>query len=280
MLIACPPTAPTYSKLFVAPPPGVESIRRALDQLSGISLADLDQAQLHDRVESKVILNRGDLPAAIARLGTDYLVLDHDDERLQRYSSDYFDTADLRNYHEHHNQFGRRIKIRYRTYLNSNLTYFELKRNLHGRTIKERRRTEPPSGGLHREDAAFLFARTGNRPSQYHHSLKVEYERILLVRRDFSERVTIDLNLGFSTGSTRSECPGLAIVEFKQPALDLRSPAMEAMQQRPQMFSKYCMGLASCEPHLRSNRFKKVFRSLAKLNASPIPIGSSEEVAA
>lgn len=248
---------------------GGPELLEAMAGLTPVTLAKLDEAQLHDREESKVILRTADVPEALGRLATDYLILDHEGERLQGYCNEYFDSAELRNYHEHHNQKGRRMKLRYRTYLNSDLTFFELKRNVNGRTVKERRRSMRPDEVLGGADALFFFKRTGQPPSAYVPSLRVDYQRILLVKRDFSERVTIDLDLAFSSGRGAARTPGLAICEFKQPALDLRSPAMVAMNRRPQNFSKYCMGLASCDPSLRRNRFKKVFRNLDELGASP-----------
>ena len=245
-------------------------LREAVTGLCSVTLAQLDEAQLHDREESKVILRTADVPEALSRLASDYLILDHEGERLQGYCNEYFDSVELRNYHEHHNQRGRRMKLRYRTYMNSALTFFELKRNVNGRTVKERRRSTRPGGALEAADALFFFKRTGQPPSAYVPSLRVDYQRILLVKQDFSERVTIDLELSFASDRGAVQTPGLAICEFKQPTLDLRSPAMIAMNRRPQNFSKYCMGLASCDPSLRRNRFKKVFRNLADLGASPI----------
>ena len=51
-----------------------------------------------------------------------------------------------------------RLKLRYRTYLNSDpeITYFELKRNDRGRTVKERRRSRPVDGALWSHDARVL----------------------------------------------------------------------------------------------------------------------------
>ena len=234
-----------------------------------VTLAQLDEAQLHDRQESKVILRSDDVPDALQRLAEEYFILEHNGERLQGYCNEYFDTAELRNYHEHHNQKGQRRKLRYRTYLNSDITYFEVKNNVRGRTVKERRRSERPNGKLLPKDAVFFFKQTGRPPSALVPSLRVDYQRILLVKHDFSERVTIDIDLRFTSAQGSVEIPALSICEFKQPKLDRRSPAMIAMDRRPQNFSKYCMGLASCDPGLRRNRFKKVFRNLDALDANP-----------
>lgn len=254
--------------------PYPEALVAATQALTPVSLAQLDQAQLHDRVESKVILAETGLPAALGRLSTDYLVMEHEGERFQHYHNSYFDTQDLRNYHAHHNGNGSRLKIRYRTYANSELRFFEVKRKANGRTTKERRKSSPPAEGaecrgLSPADAAFFFRQTGWRPSVLEHSVSISYDRILLVKQDFSERVTIDLNLTFAQPDLVVQAPGLAIVEFKQPRLDRRSPAMKALAQRPQSFSKYCIGLASCDTSLRRNRFKRVFRQLDTLGATP-----------
>ncbi len=246
-----------------------DALNVSLGELSPVTLAQLDEAQLHDREESKVILRTADVPEALDGLADEYFILDHEGERLQGYRNEYFDSSELRNYHDHHSQRGRRFKLRYRTYVNSDITYFEVKRNINGRTVKKRRRSERPEGQLWTRDAVFFFKQTGQPPSCLVPSLRVDYQRILLVKRDFSERVTIDLNLAFTSTQGAADTPRLAICEFKQPKLDMRSPAMIAMNRRPQNFSKYCMGLASCDPTLRRNRFKKVFRNLEALDASP-----------
>ena len=217
-----------------------------------------------------MILRTDELPGAIDALAEDYVVLEHLGDRVQGYCNAYFDSPELRNYHEHHNQLGRRLKLRYRTYENSDLTFFEVKRNVNGRTIKERQRSQRPSGALHPDDAAFFAERTGWDPNGVSPSLTVDYRRVLLVKRDFSERVTIDFDVRFRSDQGATSPRGLAICEFKQPRLDRRSPAMAAMNRRPQKFSKYCMGLASCDPSLRRNRFKKVFLNLDTLGAAPV----------
>ncbi len=241
----------------------------SLASLEGTTLAELDRAQLHDRVESKLIMRAESVPEVLARLRGDYRVMEHEGRRVQRYSNTYFDTAGLRNYHEHHNQKRRRSKVRYRSYVDSALTFFEIKRNVDGRTVKERRPTASPSMCLHDDDAAFLGERLPADAGAMVPSVVVTYDRILLVSQAFDERVTIDLNLGFRSATGESVVPELAIVEFKQERLDRASPAIRAIPRPMQMFSKYCMGLASCDPSLKRNRFKKVFLELARLDAEP-----------
>ena len=253
---------------------GAAALQQAVNRMRSVTLQELDRAQLHDRVESKVIFHTSHIPEVLAELVSQYSIMEHKGERLQSYHTEYFDSTQLHNYHEHHNKKRNRLKLRYRTYVNSDLTFFELKRNVDGRTVKDRRLSQPPEGCLWSEDADFFEAETALDPSGLVPSLTVDYERLLLVKNDFSERVTIDLNLAFTSASGATHAPGLSVCEFKQPRLNRRSPAIRATQRRPQKFSKYCMGLASCDPDLKRNRFKKVFRNLESLSALPTPVAS------
>ena len=127
---------------FVVTTPPAEPSTELLDVLTGfrsVGLEQLNQAQLQNRVETKVILRRGDVSGALGMLRAEYFVLEHLGDRIQGYHNEYFDSACFRSYHEHHNQVGRRLKLRYRTYENSAMTFFEVKRNVVGRSVKDRR---------------------------------------------------------------------------------------------------------------------------------------------
>jgi len=72
-----------------------------------------------------------------------YRILDINGVRQNQYDSIYFDTPDLDLYHLHHNDRKNRFKIRYRKYVDSNLSFFELKmKNNKYRTIKKRFKTK------------------------------------------------------------------------------------------------------------------------------------------
>lgn len=250
-------------------------LQHSLSSLESTTLEELDGARLHDRVESKLVMPASAVPATLLRLRGDYFVMEHQSKRLQSYSNTYFDTAELKNYHEHHNQKRQRSKVRYRTYVDSELTYFEVKRNVDGRTVKERKASASAGASIHADDIPFLNERMIQDSRDLRVSVVVAYDRILLVSRSFDERVTIDLNLRFRSASGAAIMPELAIVEFKQPELDRQSPAIKAIPRQTQMFSKYCMGLASCDPSLKRNRFKKVFLGLDRLGAAPQRIGAA-----
>ena len=262
------PTTPACQPVARSCTPST-SFERSLASLGSVSLAELDQARLHDRVESKLVMKASEVPATLESLRDDYLVMEHDGKRVQRYANTYFDTPDLQNYHEHHNQKRQRSKIRYRSYVDSGLTYFEVKRNVDGRTVKERKISSPAGLSIHADDAPFLAERVANQANAYCVSVVVEYKRILLVNHSFDERVTIDMFLRFTSRGGVATMSDLAVVEFKQPNLDRDSAAIRAIPRPTQMFSKYCMGLATCDPALKRNRFKKVFLGLDRIDATP-----------
>ena len=106
-----------YISASTGDPDSTGGLAGQLLELESVDLDQLDRAQLHDRVESKVILRTDELPGAIDALAEDYVVLEHLGDRVQGYCNAYFDSPELRNYHEHHNQLGRRLKLRYRTVL-------------------------------------------------------------------------------------------------------------------------------------------------------------------
>ncbi|MGZ0217422.1 MAG: polyphosphate polymerase domain-containing protein [Acidimicrobiales bacterium] len=238
-----------------------------LDRFATVSLDELDSVRLMDRAETKVLMPASELAAVLRPINGDYRTLRIDGQALQGYRTSYFDSASFRTYHDHHNQLGRRFKIRYRTYVGSDVTFFEVKRSVHGRIVKERKPSTAPTGHIHEDDRAFARA-CGVDIDGFVPSVTVEYQRILLARFEPQERVTIDLHTSFGNGTTSAATDGLAILEFKQPRVDRNSPAIIACRKaglRPRRMSKYCTAVAACERGIRRNRFLPVFRHLELL---------------
>lgn len=252
----------------------------ALDRFSTVSLGELDAVRLMDRAETKVLMPTSLLASVLSAISSDYRTLRIDDQPMQGYRTSYFDSASFRTYHDHHNQLGRRFKIRYRTYVESDLTFFEVKRSVHGRIVKERKRSTLPGGRIHGDDRAFA-SELGIDVDGFEPSVRVEYQRILLARFEPQERVTIDLQTTFAHGTTSVAADGLAILEFKQPRVDRTSPAIVACRQvglRPRRMSKYCTAVAACDRNIRRNRFLPVFRHLEQLGVRVRPCTNKEVV--
>lgn len=264
-------------------PSGDDAIADATAELDGfetVTLKELECVRLMDRAETKVLMPAGDLATVLRAISGDYRTLRIDDQPLQGYRTMYFDSPSFRTYHDHHNQLGRRFKIRYRTYIGSDLTFFEVKRSVHGRIVKQRRKSVAPNGRIRDDDSAFAES-CGIDVAEFVPSVIVEYQRALLARFDPQERVTIDLHTRFENGTTSAVTDGLAILEFKQPRVDRTSPAILACRQiglRPRRMSKYCTAVAACQRGIRRNRFLPVFRHLEQLGVRVTDL-SDQEVA-
>jgi hypothetical protein len=107
-----------------------------------ISLSEMSGVALLNRTDTKFVLATGDLLAALEQLGDAYRVLDISGVRLHPYQTLYFDTADFALYNRHHAGAADRYKVRSRAYIESNLSFFEVKHKTNKkRTIKNRMQT-------------------------------------------------------------------------------------------------------------------------------------------
>ena len=118
----------------------------------------------------------------------------------------------------------------------------------------------------------FLAKHLRYEPETLMPAIQNEFDRITLVNKARTERLTIDTNLQFHnlvTGKKRHMAP-LVIVELKRDGL-CYSPVLEMLRQLrvfPHGFSKYCMGSALTNHHLQVNRFKPKLIDIKKIAAS------------
>jgi hypothetical protein len=232
-----------------------------LARFEPISLAEMDSVSLLDRVDTKVVMTSSQLVRALWAVSGQYRVLTIERRRISRYQTLYYDTAGLDLYHQHHNGLGTRYKVRSRTYVESGLTFFEVKHKTNRRrTIKSRLPLPGMITAIEGPPGAFLDAHTPLHGDELQPVLWNTFSRITLVSRHHQERVTLDLNLGFSHGSAQVALPGLAIAEVKQPHFSQASDLLQQLRRlgvRPGPFSKYCMGVCLLYPDIKHNNFKR-----------------------
>jgi hypothetical protein len=119
----------------------------AARQFQSIGLEELSRVSLLDRIDTKWFFHRSLVPELLARLGDNYFILEAAGTRIASYDSLYFDTPELTFYRQHHNKQKTRVKVRFRQYVESNLTYAEIKHKTNtGRTAKRCRPSRPSSG--------------------------------------------------------------------------------------------------------------------------------------
>ncbi len=244
-------------------------IENVIAQFSPISLSEMQQVALLDRVDTKYLLGLTNLHAVLQQITTEYRVLEIDGIRLNQYHTVYFDTPDFYLYRQHHNRHGSRYKVRTRQYVDSNLTFFEIKNKTNrGRTIKYRLPVSDVqhwvTGGLDE----FVDRHTPLEPDRLVPKLWNAYLRVTLVSKHRQERLTIDINLTFGWGKRQIALPGVAIAEVKQKNFSHDSDFIQQMRtlgNHPTAFSKYCIGAGMLYKHLKRNYFKPNLNRLYKV---------------
>lgn len=193
------------------------------------------------------------------------------------YESLYYDTPNFDFYLRHHNKRRNRFKLRYRKYMVSDLTFFEIKvKNNKGRTVKRRVKVadieEEITGDAkkHYSDERKL-SRILNEPLEnLEPSIWVNFSRITLADNNFKERATIDVGLHYVMNGKTIRCDNLVIAELKQEMFSRESKFMGALHELriyPLRISKYCYGMQKMYPYLKYNNFKPKFNKVNRLSA-------------
>lgn len=248
---------------------GTENI---LQQFDSVSLRGLDDVKLLNRVDSKYVFHVNYLNSLLLELQPHYYVLDINGKRIFDYDSLYFDTPDFLLYKFHHNGRPDRLKIRYRTYVDSSLTYFEVKYKVKGmRTVKERMRTNSVNHKLGQPEFDLIRHKYLDN-STLEKKMWTRFRRITLSGKNIAERATIDLNIAFSNSHSDQSFNQLIIAEVKQDKSSVFSPMIQAFKKRhfdEAGFSKYCTGVALME-NVKHNSFKPNLIKIKKiLNGKP-----------
>lgn len=165
---------------------------------------DLDRiaaVRLMNRVDTKYLVDEALCMELLERAADQYYVQIIDDCRACRYATLYYDTPQWDMYHLHHNRRLTRQKIRTRTYVETGVTYLEVKNKSNkGRTHKRRMALDRSLFAAAATDTAaadFLRRETRYAPETLSPSLATRFVRVTLVNRAMTERLTIDFDLHF-----------------------------------------------------------------------------------
>jgi hypothetical protein len=253
--------------------PGIDSptarLTGLVERFDHISLAEIGRVSLLDRVDTKYVFGIGELRAALRGTLGEYWALEVERIRLNRYHTVYFDTPDFSLYHQHHNGLATRYKVRERRYVDSNLSFLEVKHKTNqGRTIKSRLQILEMETPLAWLVSDFIGTHTPLDERDLEPKLWNDYLRMTLVSKHRTERLTIDTNLSFGWRDIRVSLPGVVIAEVKQERFSCESDFIQQMRQlgiQPTTFSKYCVGASLLYDGLKSNNFKQHVRLLRKV---------------
>ena len=244
-------------------------IANIISSFDPITLAEMKSVKLMNRTDTKFVTTLPMLEKLLQMAQGDYFAQEIDGERNMLYDTTYFDTRDFGMYQEHQTGHTNRQKIRFRTYVSSNLQFMEIKtKNNHGRTKKKR--IEVTDMDLHDEEKRlFIGQHLHFGVDELIPHMHNFFHRITLVNHAKTERLTIDTALEFNNiqTNTHREMGNLVIIELKRDGL-VFSPVLEMLRQlriHPHGFSKYCMGAAMTNSNLPINRFKPKLHDVEKI---------------
>lgn len=234
-----------------------------------ISLSEMSGVKLMNRTDTKFVTTLTMLRQLLQMAQTDYYVQEIDGQRNMLYDTTYFDTDHYDMYNVHQHGHSNRQKIRFRTYVSSNLQFMEVKtKNNHGRTKKKR--IEVSDMDLHDDVKREFLGRTLRydidclMPHMHNY-----FQRITLVNKGKTERLTIDTQLQFNNivSGQHKDMGELVIIELKRDGM-VYSPVLQMLRDlhiHPHGFSKYCMGAAMTNDSLPVNRFKEKLRDVDRI---------------
>lgn len=248
-----------------------------------ISLEEMSGIRLMNRTDTKFVTSVEKLKKLLELAQDEYFAQEIAGQRIARYYTMYYDTPDNAMYFCHHSGRIPRQKLRVRSYVDSHLNFLEVKsKNNHGRTKKKRigipdfNPQQPDERLIHepKECCPFIARHLGLADELLHEKIENRFERITLVNRRKTERLTIDINLRFHNLETGYETvlPGVAIIELKRDGMQ-HSPIIDLLKMlriHPMGFSKYCMGMALTNPDIKQNRFKERLHKIEKINIQAI----------
>lgn len=247
------------------------NLQNILQGFEPITLDKINRVKLLDRMDTKYMFHARSLNEVLSTLQKNYYALIVGGKNFSRYETTYFDTPGYDMYTKHHNGKLNRYKVRFRSYLDSNLIFFEIKfKSNKDRTIKSRIRLENTDLSITGEVRKLLERKTSYTAASLVPALQVNYNRITLVNKNMTERLTIDFGLNFSHDGQHVDVPDLIISEVKQERMQ-KSPFISTMQEkriRNTSLSKYCLGVASIVNHVKINNFKPKVRYVNQILSS------------
>lgn len=247
----------------------MNNIEQILNRFDSVSLEELDRVKLQNRIDSKFIMSEAELALVLEGIREEQMVLEIDEKRMFEYKTIYFDTPDFQFFKDHHNGCINRVKVRCREYVDSHLCFYEIKRKLYGtRTDKQRLVISELFNEVPEAEYDLIeYKRLQNKPIEK--KLSNAFKRITLTNKDFTERITIDLGIQFSTGKESMPLEDIVVIEVKQGKSNHFSNTIQVLKSlgiRPSGFSKYAIGVSLLYPEIKHNNFNPILRTIHKLD--------------
>jgi len=240
-----------------------------LNAMNTVSLAQLDSVALQNRVDNKYVLNKQQLESIIAVIQEHYEVLEIENTKIFTYENNYFDTKDLQFYYDHHNGYSNRMKVRSRKYVETDTSFFEIKRKENiERTSKTREKVDQLISDIDAIKKETIQQLSRKPIADLSVQLNNKFNRITFVNNSQTERMTLDFNIQFSDEISEKNFSDFYVLEIKQSKSNGRSIVTEALKKnniREQGFSKYIFGVIALKDNVRTNNFLPLIKKINKL---------------
>ena len=242
-----------------------DKVDSILARMTPITLPQMKDIRLMDRLDFKFVAPVTLLPDLLEEMESDFMVQETNDKRSASYTTQYFDTSDMGFFVMHQNGKLNRQKIRIRSYVNSGISFLEVKNKSNkGRTTKIRvpfdyQRVDSMEDLNEKKE--FLANHSIFDVNSLIPALENSFRRITLANKNKTERITIDTSLSFSNSKTLREehLDPFMILELKQDGLahSLFRTIVSSLNIKQSSFSKYCIGTVLTDSEAKYNRFKK-----------------------
>lgn len=250
----------------------IDILNSILSSFSKITLPEMGSFSLLKRFDSKFILKESDFYNILSNLSSDYAGFWHNESFLSTYSSLYFDTDNFDFYLQHHNQKNNRCKIRFRNYVESNLSFLEIKqKSKNGLSKKTRILGDFKANHFSTEQVKFMEKLIPEiKAEKLFPILNNRFTRVTLVSKKENERLTFDLNINFEHQNKTTSIPNFVVAELKQENKNSNSAFLQQLKTygiREQNFSKYCIGLSILNHKIKRNNFKPILLKIDQWNS-------------
>ncbi len=260
-------------------------VKNLLGELDPISLDEMDGVKLLNRIDTKYVIPFRYFEKLMEMLGDRYYILDMDGKRIFKYVTTYFDTLDFQFYRDHHDKKLTRLKVRSRTYADTDVHYFEIKRKYNHRTKKYREMLTQEQGELTEEQREKIqkyyqrispyytedFARSEEVADSLVPALITSFCRITLVNKEKTERCTIDLDLSFINPDVPDEeikMDEIVIIEVKQSQSSTSQGIAASLNKHgiePFSISKYVLGIINTQENVPHEAFDYLLDKVEEL---------------
>lgn len=247
---------------------GFEIFAVNLQKFKSISLDELENKELLGRYDTKFVINQEIFGKIIDIFSNFYNILEINNQRIFHYENLYFDTPLYDLFNDHINGKLNRFKVRYRKYLEKGDCYFEIKKRNNKRFTQKYRRKSIFSFIIEKSEQEFLQKYLKIDHPNFLPKLFVSYQRITLLHKTKSEKITFDTDIYFRNTHSELQLPELVIGEIKSNKSSYRSEVFDILKSKqvhPVRISKYCTGTILTNHQLKYNRYKPKLKLIDKL---------------